>query len=92
MAPNQQMEVLKMSEARKLTDEQRSAIDDVGDELDKALASAREKLSHIGIDDDDGSTHCLVCSCPSFVAPAHPVPNKCERTGCGHFFTRHYVF
>ena len=83
-----------MANEYKLTDDQMKIVDEIGDRVERVFEEAREQIrtARIVDGDDEGSTRCLVCDCPSYVLPGARRAAKCDRNGCGHSFTRHAVW
>jgi hypothetical protein len=81
-----------MIEQRALTADQSEVIDEIDHRLRQEFAIARLKLERVGISRQGPSAHCLVCACSNYVTPdpTHP-GGVCQRLGCGHSMTKHYV-
>ena len=69
-----------------LTDDQRKVVEEVGDELERAVDAAHDKLVAAGFDPD--STECEVpnCDCGGFRSGGGA---GCKTSGCGHGILMH---
>jgi hypothetical protein len=69
-----------------LTDDQRKVVEQVGDELERAVGAAHDKLVAAGFDPD--STACAVpnCSCGGYRSGGGA---GCKNRGCGHSIMEH---